>query len=154
MPEPVLDLQGFAARLANGPAFLLLGGSAEDGDGPAAEYRWSGVYTTRTDAATANRFRADWRTIVPVGAMASTPSRSQSELEICYLLGGQGLPEDQRPPADPVQLADARMRCIQELTRLATDCTNNSEIGSRVLLQIRSPGGVVVHKTCVRPLTC
>lgn len=55
------------------------------------------------DAAVAARFRADWRTIVPVSAMSSTPSRSQTELETCYLFGGQDLPEAQRPPTDPLQ---------------------------------------------------
>lgn len=121
MPEPMPDLQRFAARLANGPAFLILGRSANRGESPAAEYRWSGIYTTRTDAAVAAQFRTDWRTVMPVGAMSSTPSRSQTALEVRYFLGGQDLPETERPPSNPVQMADARMRCVQELVRLATE---------------------------------
>ncbi|MEU9888239.1 hypothetical protein [Sphaerisporangium sp. NPDC051011] len=121
MPEPMPDLQGFAARLANGPAFLILGRSADRDESPAAEYRWSGIYTTRTDAAVAAQFRTDWRTVMPVGAMSSTPSRSQTELEVRYLLGGQDLPESERPPTNPLQMADARMRCVQELVRLVTE---------------------------------
>lgn len=121
MPEQISNLQGFAARLANGPAFLLLGQSADRDEGATAQYRWNGVYTTRTDAAVAAQFRTDWRTIVPVGAMSSTPSRSQTELDVCYLFGGHDLSETQRPPADPLQMADARMRCVQELTRLVTE---------------------------------
>ncbi|MEV8440115.1 hypothetical protein AB0425_22280 [Actinosynnema sp. NPDC051121] len=119
MPGP--DLQGFAARLANGPAFLLLGRSSEEPGKLAVQYRWSGVYTTRTDAAVAALFRADWRTVAAVGAMISTPSRNQTDLEVRYLLGGEGLPESQQPPSDPLSIADARMRCIQELARLATE---------------------------------
>jgi hypothetical protein len=121
MLEQAPDLQGFAARLANGPAFLILGRSPGCVENSAVHYRWSGIYTTRTDVTVAARFRADWRTVVPVGAMVSTPSRSQTELEVCYLFGGQDLPEAQRPPTDPLQMADARMRCVQELTRLVTE---------------------------------
>ncbi|WP_440098811.1 P-loop NTPase [Streptosporangium sp. H16] len=121
MLEQVPDLQEFAARLAAGPAFLLLGQSADRDESIAAQYRWSGVYTTRADTAVAAWLRTEWRTIVPVGAMSSTPSRSQTELEVCYLFGGQSLPEAQHPPTNPLQIADARMRCVQELTRLATE---------------------------------
>ncbi|MEV6527850.1 hypothetical protein AB0M43_38610 [Longispora sp. NPDC051575] len=121
MPEPVPDLQGFAARLANGPAFLIIGQSANRGESPAAEYRWGGIYTTRTDAAVAGQFRTNWRTVMPVGAMSSTPSRSQTALEVRYLLGGQDLPESERPPTNPLQMADSRMLCVQELVRLVTE---------------------------------
>jgi hypothetical protein len=121
MPEQTPDLQGFAVRLASGPAFLLLGRAADRDESAATQYRWSGVYTTRTDGHVAARFRTDWRTTVPVSAMSSTPSRSKTELEVCYLFGGQDLSEDQRPATDPLQMADARMRCVQELTRLVTE---------------------------------
>lgn len=114
-------LREFAARLANGPAFLLLGRSSTRDEGPAAGYRWSGIYTTRTDAAVAAQFRTDWRTVMPMAAMASTPSRSQTELEVRYLLGGQDLPESERPPTNPLQKADARIRCVQELMRLVVE---------------------------------
>jgi hypothetical protein len=67
MPEPVPDLQGFAARLANGPAFLILSRSADRDESSAAEYCWSGIYTTRTDAAVAAQFRTDSRTVRPAG---------------------------------------------------------------------------------------
>jgi hypothetical protein len=121
MPEPMPDLHGFAARLANGPAFLLLGRATDCDESSAAEYSWSGIYTTRTDAAVAAQFRTNWRTVRPLGAMSSTPSRSQTDLEVRFLLGGQDLPEAERPPTNPLQAADTRMRCVQELMRLATE---------------------------------
>ncbi|WP_228542997.1 hypothetical protein [Micromonospora sp. S-DT3-3-22] len=121
MPKSMPALQGFAARLANGPAFLLLGRSASLNESPAVEYRWSGIYTTRTDPAVPAQFRTAWRTVMPLGAMSSTPSRSQTQLEVRFLLGGQDLPESERPPINPLQIADARMRCVQELMRLVTE---------------------------------
>lgn len=121
MPEQVSHLRELAARLAAGPAFLIFGQSGTCEENSAAQYRWSGVYTTRTAADVAARFRADWRTVMPVGAMSSTPSRSQTELEVCYLLGGEDLPEGQQPSTSPLQAADIRMRCLQELTRLMTE---------------------------------
>lgn len=147
MPGP--DLQGFAARLTNGPAFLLLG-CAQNGDGDqSALYRWSGVYTSRTDAAAASRFRAEWRTVRPLGAMVSTPSRSQTDLEVRYLFGGDDLPEGERPPIDELQLADARVQCIQELTRLV-----NETITPRGLIVVEgwAPGDVLAASDLVPAL--
>lgn len=116
------SLREFAARLAQGPAFLLLGAESTVGvDSPTVLYRWNGVYTTRVDKAVTSAFGADWRTTVPVGAMSAAPSRSQTELQVRYLYGGQHLPEGERPPADPLEEADARVRCLQELSRLVTE---------------------------------
>ncbi len=121
MPETRPELQSFAARLASGPAFLLLGRSGADTAKYADGYRWSGVYTTRTDATVAARFRSEWRVTTPLGAMSATPARSQTALEVRYLFGGIDLPPSERPPTNPLEAADARMRCIQELVRLATE---------------------------------
>lgn len=55
MPEQAPDLEGFGVRLASGPAFLLVGRSADRHESAAAQYRWSGIYTTRTDSHVAAR---------------------------------------------------------------------------------------------------
>lgn len=124
MPNPPPDLRQFAARLAQGPAFLILGESHHLNDRGLSHgvfYRWSGVYTTRTDADAAAQFRTEWRTSTPSGAMSSPPSRSQTDLQVRYLFGGTHLPDGERPPADPLEEADARLRCLQELSRVVTE---------------------------------
>lgn len=124
MPNPPPDLRQFAARLAQGPAFLILGESGNLNDrglGHGVLYRWSGVYTTRTDADAAAQFRTEWRTSTPSGAMSSPPSRSQTDLQVRYLFGGTNLPDGERPPTDPLEEADSRLRCLQELSRLVTE---------------------------------
>jgi TolA-binding protein len=116
------DLRGFAARLAGGPAFLILGGIAQlSTDSPSATYRWSGVYTSKTTKAVADGLRTKWRTVSSVGAMSATASRSQTDLQVCYLFGGEHLPDNDRPPTNVLQEADSRIRALQELTRLASE---------------------------------
>lgn len=122
MLNPQSDLRQFAARLAQGPAFLILGENQDAGRlGVGTLYRWSGVYTTRIDADTTACFRTEWRTATPSGAMSSAPSRSQTDLQVRYLYGGTHLPEVERPPTDPLEEADARVRCLQEISRLVTE---------------------------------
>lgn len=122
MPNPLSELRRFAARLAQGPAFLILGENLEpDSSGLSALYRWSGIYTSRIDADAAAQFRTEWRTSTSSGAMSSAPSRSQTDLQVRYLFGGTHLPEGERPPTDPLEEADARVRCLQELSRLVTE---------------------------------
>src|SRR5690606_22737555 len=82
------ESQQLAARLASGPAFLLLGSSADVPEKTVvAKYPWSGVYTTRTTKTVADHFRTEWRTVTSVGAMSSMASRSRSDLQICFLFG-------------------------------------------------------------------
>lgn len=122
MQHQASELQKFAARLAQGPAFLILGeNSKANSDSPMSQYSWSGIYTSQVDGTAAEQFRADWRTVLPEGAMSTPPSRSQTELQVRYLFGGHHLPETDRPPSDALQEADARMRCLQELSRLVTE---------------------------------
>ncbi|CAN7411044.1 hypothetical protein LJR013_002638 [Pseudarthrobacter oxydans] len=116
------DRRRLAGRLAGGPAFLILGQRGYDGLGSVAvSHPWSGVYTSSTAHAAAEMFTADWRTSSSLGAMGRAPSRSTSDLEVRYLFGAEHLPEPERPPTTPVERASARMRSIQELTRLVTE---------------------------------
>ncbi len=122
MSSPQPELRQFASRLAQGPAFLVLGGNRNPTRGGIGSlYRWSGVYTTRTDPDATDQFRTEWRTCTPSGAMSSPPSRSQTALQVRYLFGGTHLPDGEHPPTDPLEEADARVRCLQELSRLATE---------------------------------
>lgn len=120
MREQSSELHSFATRLASGPAFLILGESANlAGDGTIGLYQWSGVYTSNTGKGIADRLRTDRRTVSSVGAMSATASRSQTDLQVCYLFGGEHLPEAEKPAKDMLQEADARIRALQELSRLA-----------------------------------
>jgi len=114
--------QGLAARLAAGPAFLVIGSNADLADESLIPtYRWSGVYTSRTDKAVADSLRSDWRTVTSVGATAVHPSRSQTDLQVNYLFGGHHLPQGQQPAAGVLEEADSRLRALQELSRLASE---------------------------------
>lgn len=122
MAEQSSSLRELAARLAQGPAFLILGSrSMSEPDSPSILYRWSGVYTSRTDDGVAAQFRTEWRTATSVGAMSSAPSRSQTDLQVRYLFGARHLPEAEQPPSDPLEEADARLRCVQEISRLVSE---------------------------------
>ena len=116
------DLRRFAAQLAGGPAFLLVGEDGLDKLGSVAiAYRWNGVYTSATGPAVAEAFIDGSRVSTSLGAMSRPPSRSQSDLEVRFLFGGVHLPEPERPPKSPVDEATARLRSNQELTRLVTE---------------------------------
>lgn len=116
------DYRAFAAQLAGGPAFLLLGSAAREASGQAVRsHAWSGVYTSATERDIADGFVSEWRASASHGAMGGTPSRSQTDLEVRYLFGGEHLPEADRPASGPVEKAAARMRSIQELTRLVSE---------------------------------
>lgn len=119
MTNPMPDLQRFAARLASGPAFLVFGTSGLDADEVVLEFQWSGVYTTSTTGGAGDLFRRDWRTVSSIGAAVVVPSRSQTDLQVTYLLGADHLPDSQKPAVDAVDAADSRHRAVQELTRLA-----------------------------------
>ena len=123
MPKSADDLRAFAARLAAGPAFLLLGRGEIDGGTPSVLYRWSGVYTTCVDDGVAEKFRTEWRTATSIGAMSSQPTRSETDLQVRHLFGGVHLPDGEKPATDALEEADARFRSAQELSRLASETT-------------------------------
>jgi hypothetical protein len=114
--------RNLAGKLAGGPAFLLVGETAHGILGQTlSTYAWSGVYTSAAGREIADSFVTPWRAGASHGAMGSTPSRSTTDLEIRYLFGADHLPESDRPASNPVQQATARLRSIQELTRLVTE---------------------------------
>lgn len=122
MAEYSVELQALAARLAGGPAFLIIGsGSNVDELASVAGYAWSGVYSSAVERYVADSLRTEWRTVVSSRGMSMNPSRSRTELQVCYLFGGQHLPADEQPPADAFEEADARIRAIQELSRLTSE---------------------------------
>lgn len=122
MGEYTVELEALAARLAGGPAFLIIGpGPDTDEIASVATYAWSGVYATGVEKTIADALRTDWRTVVSSRAMSMSPSRSRTELQVCYLFGGRHLPADEQPPADAFEEADARIRAIQELSRLTSE---------------------------------
>ena len=122
MAELSPELRSLAAQLAGGPGFLILGDDGLDLLGPASiAYRWSGVYSTATNRAVADAFVGPERAVSPLGAMRRSPSRSQLDLEVRYLFGGDHLPDGERPPRSQVEEATARRRSNQELTRLVTE---------------------------------
>lgn len=116
------EFRRFAGRLAGGPSFLLLGQPGVDVLGKLSiAHAWSGVYTSATTRDVADAFTADWRASSSHGAMGRAPSRSNTDLEVRYLFGAGHLPDSERPASTPIEQATARMRSIQELTRLVTE---------------------------------
>lgn len=139
MAELSPELRRFAAQLAAGPAFLVLGDGGLALLGSVARgYHWSGVYTSATSPAVAEAFVSDSRASTSLGAMDRSPSRSQSDLEVRFLFGGTHLPESSRPPTSEVAEATARLRSNQELTRLVTETVTPR--GS-VVIEGWAPGG-------------
>lgn len=111
-----------AARLVQGPSFLIVGSSSAKTVGSnVAEFQWNGVYTTLTTNFFENQLRNDQRTVIPTGAMKSLPSRNPSELQIRYLLGADHLQEDQRPAMSQIEAARTKGLGLQELSRLASE---------------------------------
>ncbi|MFC8923232.1 hypothetical protein [Cellulosimicrobium sp. NPDC057127] len=142
--------QQLAARLASGPAFLLLGSSADVSEKSAvAQYPWSGVYTTRSTRAAADLFRTDWRTVSSVGAMSSTASRDRNDLQVCFLFGGGHLPPGEQPATDALGEADARIRATQELSRLAAETVTPK---GTVLIDGWAPGDLLAAEVLVPAL--
>jgi len=144
------EAQQLAARLASGPSFLLLGPNADVSERSAvARYPWSGVYTTRTTRAAADAFRSEWRTVTSVGAMSSTASRSRSDLQVCFLFGGEHLPPGEQPATDVLGEADARVRATQELSRLAAETVTPK---GTVLIEGWAPGDLLAPDVLVPAL--
>lgn len=122
MSELSPALRRLAAQLAGGPSFLLVGEQGLDQLGSTArQYAWSGVYTSGTTRAFAEAFATSTRASTSFGAMARTPSRSPSDLEVRFLFGGTHLPEAERPASSPIETARSRQRSNRELDRLVTE---------------------------------
>lgn len=85
-----------------------------------AEFPWNGVFTSRIDSMLVDIFSCDWRRVVPTAqAQVGRHPRSATELQIRYLFGGVGLPEDERPPVDVIQEVEIRSRAADILNALA-----------------------------------
>lgn len=85
-----------------------------------AQYPWNGVFTSRIDSSLSDAFSTDWRRVVPSAeAVLGRNPRSTTELHLRYLFGGAGLPEDEKPPLDVIQEAEARARATGMLNTLA-----------------------------------
>jgi hypothetical protein len=86
----------------------------------AADYPWNGVFTSRIDSSLLDVFRRDWRGVVPTAQpQVGRHPRSATELQLRYLFGGLGLPEDERPPTDAVAEAESRAKAAETLNALA-----------------------------------
>ena len=86
----------------------------------AADYPWNGVFTSRIDSSLPDVFRRDWRRVVPTAQpQLGRHPRSATELQLRYLFGGLGLPEDERPPADAIAEVESRARAAETLNALA-----------------------------------
>lgn len=99
-----------AARIRQVPAWLS----------EIATYPWNGVFTSRIDSVLPDVFSTGWRRVVPTAqAQLGRHPRSTTELQLRYLFGGLGLPEDERPPADVIQEVETRSRAVETLNTLA-----------------------------------
>lgn len=111
-----------AAKLANGPAFLLLGEQGEKRiGGSTSSYGWNGVYTSSEEKRVTDLFRSSFRAASAHGAMGRVPSRNSQDLEVRYLFGAEHLPDSERPGKGTLGQAEQSIKCIQELTRLASE---------------------------------
>uniref|UniRef100_A0AAU2K329 Novel STAND NTPase 5 domain-containing protein n=1 Tax=Streptomyces sp. NBC_00049 TaxID=2903617 RepID=A0AAU2K329_9ACTN len=85
-----------------------------------AEYPWNGVFTSRIDTSLARVFSCGWRRLAPTAqAGLGRHPRSATELQLRYLFGGVGLPEEERPPVDVIGEVQARGRAAETLNTLA-----------------------------------
>ena len=85
-----------------------------------AQYPWNGVFTSRIDSGLAEIFNCDWRRVIPTAeAQLGRHPRSSTELQVRYLFGGIGLPEDERPPVGEMEEAETRARVSEILNTLA-----------------------------------
>ena len=95
-------LNDFAAALAGGPAFLLVGNKPTGDETEVTNYTWSGVYTSRPDVSFADSFIPPNRTVLRLGPMESPPTRSPQELEVRHLFGGLQLAPNRTPGTSAV----------------------------------------------------
>lgn len=85
-----------------------------------ASIPWNTVLTTRIDSALTQWLEADWRRVIPTAAQDNRGSRSTTELQVRYLFGGLGLPDDEQPPSDEIGWIDAQRAASDALSALAT----------------------------------
>jgi len=86
----------------------------------AADYPWNGVFTSRIDSSLPEVFRRDWRRVVPTAQpQLGRHPRSATELQLRYLFGGLGLPEEEWPPSDAITEVESRARAAETLIALA-----------------------------------
>ena len=76
---------------------------------------WNTVFTTRIDDTLSTWLEADWRRVVPTASSNTRSSRSTTELQVRYLFGGLGLPDDERPPTDMIEWADWQRNAFESL---------------------------------------
>ena len=76
---------------------------------------WNTVFTTRIDDTLSTWLQADWRRVVPTASSNTRSSRSTTELQVRYLFGGLGLPDDERPPTDMIEWADWQRNAFESL---------------------------------------
>ena len=76
---------------------------------------WNTVFTTRIDDTLRTWLEADWRRVVPTASSNTRSSRSTTELQVRYLFGGLGLPDDERPPTDMIEWADWQRNAFESL---------------------------------------
>lgn len=93
--------------------------SAPAGLTQVAPIAWNGVLTSRVDSATVQWFEAEWRRVVPLATQAGPYSRSTTELQVRYLYGGLGLPQDEWPPASEIEWIDSQRNASDALSELA-----------------------------------
>lgn len=86
----------------------------------AAQYPWNGVFTSRIDSSLSDVFVSEWRRVVPTAQVfLGRQPRSATEMQVRYLFGGVGLPEEERPPTDVIQELESRARAAEMLQVLA-----------------------------------
>lgn len=85
-----------------------------------ASIPWNTVLTTRIDSSLTQWLEADWRRVIPTAAQDNRGSRSTTELQVRYLFGGLGLPDDEQPPSDEIGWIDAQRAASDVLSALAT----------------------------------
>ncbi|MEU9712885.1 hypothetical protein AB0E21_30410 [Streptomyces sp. NPDC047967] len=85
-----------------------------------AEYPWNGIFTSRIDSSLTNVFSTSWRRVVPTAQVQlGRHPRSTTELQLRHLFGAMGLPEDERPPVDAIQMVEKRAQAVEALNTLA-----------------------------------
>lgn len=86
-----------------------------------ASVPWNTVLTTRIDGATSQWLEVDWRRVVPSATNNARGSRSTTELQIRYLFGGLGLPDDEQPPRNDIEWIDSQRGASDALAYLASN---------------------------------
>lgn len=86
----------------------------------AAQYPWNGVFTSRIDSSLPDVFGSEWRRVIPTAqAFLGRHPRNATEMQVRYLFGGVGLPEEERPPTDVIQEVETKARATELLNALA-----------------------------------